>query len=271
MLHLLELEWKKQKDFILFKILLIAYAVFLPGALMIGKKIPVMEGGANMFNPQVMLFHFPTVWDWLGYTGNWLVFFVLGFLGVLLITNEHTYRTLRQNIITGLHRREFLLSKVYFMLAICLAFTAYYSLCAIVIGSLHADTLYFTTIFLNWDMMPRYLLMCLGYMSFGLLVGVLVKRTGIALFVYLTYAMFLEPVLRWALHLRLLKNKSMNFYPLNSFEDLCPVPFTQQAESFLKENDFTMFLSPLEAVVSSCVYIALFIFIAYKRLENSDL
>ena len=271
MLHLLELEWKKQKDFNLFKILLIAYAVLLPGALMIGKKLPTAEEAGFPFNPQTILFQFPTVWEWLGYTGNWLVFFVLGFLGVLLITNEHSYRTLRQNVITGLHRREFFLSKLYFMLVVSFVFTVYYSLCAIVIGSLHADTLYFATIFKNWDLMPRYMLMCMGYMSFGLLVGVLVKRTGIALFVFLTYAMFLEPVIRYALHLRYIANKSMHFYPLNSFEDLCPLPFVKMAEGFVKENNFSWFLTPFEAVTASTIYIVLFLFIAYKRLENSDL
>ncbi len=270
MLHLLQFEWKKQKNFNLFKILMIAYVVLLPGALMIGKKIPMEEG--MPFNPQTMFFEFPTVWQWLGYTGNWLVFFVLGFLGVLLITNEHEYRTLRQNIITGMHRREFFLSKLYFMIAISVVFTVYYSLCALAIGTLHADdTLYFETVFKNWDYMPRYLLMCMGYMSFGLLTGVLIRRTGIALFVFLVYAMFLEPVIRWSLHLRYIKNKSMHFYPLNAFEDLCPVPIAQMTEGFVKQNNFSMLLSPGEAIAASGFYIVLFLFLAYYRLKNSDL
>ncbi|MBI5917112.1 MAG: ABC transporter permease [Bacteroidetes bacterium] len=269
MRHLLQLEWLKQKHYTLFRVLMIAYAVLLPSALMVGKKIQVPAG--SPFNPQTMFFEFPTVWDWLGYIGNWLVFFVLGFLAVLMITNEHSNRTLRQNVITGLHRSEFFWSKVSFMVIVGLAATLFYAGCALVIGLLHADTLYFETVFKSWDMVPRYWLMCMGYMSFGLLVGVLVKRTGLALFLFLTYSMFLEPILRWAVHFQVFKDKSMNFYPLNVFEDLCPLPFSDVAENFMSENNFKLFLTPAEAVVGSVVYISLFLFLSYKRLKNSDL
>ena len=40
--------------------------------------------------------------------------------------------------------------------------------------------------------------MCFGYMSLVLMLGFLVvKRTGIALFLYLAYIMFIELILRW--------------------------------------------------------------------------
>jgi ABC-2 type transport system permease protein len=269
MFHLLQLEWKKQKSYILFKVLIASYVLLLPAVLMIGKKIKMEEG--MPFDPQKVFFEFPTVWDWLGYAGNWLIFFILGFMAVLSITNEHASRTLRQNIITGLHRGEFFRSKLWFIVFISAAATVYYALCALVIGSLHTDIIYLSTVFKEWDIIPRYFLMSAGYMSFGLLVGVLVKRTGIALFVFLGYSMFLEPVLRWAVHFRFLKNKSMHFYPLNSFEDLCPVPFAKLTEGFLKENNFNLFLSPTEAAVTSVVFISLFLWISFLRLKNSDL
>ena len=269
MLHLLQLEWKKQKNYVLFKVLVLAYLLLLPGALMTGKKLNLPEEAP--IRPQTMFFEFPTVWGWLGYNGNWLVFFVFGFLAVLMITNEYSYRTLPQKMITGMHRSSFFVSKLYFMLAICLGATLYYSLCSVVIGLAHADTIYFSTVFKNWDMMPRYFLMSLGYMSFGLMVAVLIRRTGIALFVYLAYTMFLEPVFRWAVHLRLWKHPSVNYYPLNSFEDLCPVPFSPQADWFLKEHNFQLWLSPTLAVILSIGYIGLFLSLSLWRLERSDL
>lgn len=257
------------KDYVLFRIVAISYVVLLPAALFVGKKIPALKGEA--FNPQVIFFNFPSVWDWLGYIGNWLVFFMLGFMAVMLITNEHTYRTLRQNVITGLQRQAFFWSKVQFMAVVSLAATVYYALCALVIGLVHADTIYLSTVFKNAGLAPRYWLMCMGYMSFGMLMGVLIKRTGIALFVYLVYCFVVEPVIRWALHFKFFKGKSMLFYPLNAFEDLCPLPFFDEAESFLKSNNFSLFLSPAEAVITSIIYTGLFLFFSYKRLKNSDL
>ena len=103
MLHLLKLEWLKQKDYLLFKLLVGAYMVFLPASLFIGKK---MDFSSEVpINPVRDFFQFPTIWEWLGYFGNWMVFFVLGFLSVLMVTNEYNNRTLRQNIITGLDRK----------------------------------------------------------------------------------------------------------------------------------------------------------------------
>ncbi len=270
MLHLLKLEWLKQKDYVLFRILTIAYIVLLPAALFVGKKMDLGDGAP--FNPQTQFFHFPTVWAWLGYIGNWMVYFVLGFMSVLLVTNEHSNRTLRQNIITGLKREEFFKSKVVFMAVIALAATIYYAVCALVIGLLHADdALYLSTVFKNVDMVPRFWLMSMGYMSFGLLIGLLVKRTGIALFLYLAYSMVVESILRWVVHLYFFKNVSMNFYPLNAMEDLAPMPLADYADDLMKQQGFRMLLTPMEASVATSIYVLLFLFLSYKRLKNSDL
>ncbi len=270
MIHLLKLEWLKQKDYVLFRILAIAYVVLLPAALFVGKKMDF--GNASPINPQTHFFQFPTVWEWLGYIGNWMVFFVLGFLAVLMVTNEYTNRTLRQNIITGLKRDEFFRSKLFFMVVVALAATIYYAVCALVIGLLHADgTLYFSTVFKNADMVPRYWLMSMGYMSFGLLVGLLTKRTGIALFLYLAYSMVIESILRWVVHLYFFKNISMSFYPLNAMEDLAPLPLADFADDMLRQYNFRMMLTPLEAGIATVIYTSLFLFLGYKRLKNSDL
>ncbi len=269
MWHLISLEWRKQRDYILFKLLVFGYMFMLPGLLMIGKKLEV--SGNVPVNPQVMFFQFPTVWDWLGYTGNWLVFFVFGFMAVLLVTNEYSSKTLRQNIISGLHRNEFIWSKILFMLLISIGATLYYGLSALTIGLLHTPSGDFAQAFQNAGLMPRYFLMTIGYMSFGLLVGVLVKRTSVAVFVFLAYSMFLEPVIRWALHLRFIQNSSFNYYPLNVMEDLCPLPFSGQAQWFLKEKGFELFLSPQNAIIATSVYVLIFFALSLVKLRRTDL
>ena len=159
------------------------------------------------------------------------------------------------------------------MAVAALAATVYYAICSLVIGLFHVgdDTLYLSTIFKNMDYVPRYWLMSMGYMSFGLLVGLLTKKTGIALFVFLGYSMVLELILRWVVHLYFFKNISMSFYPLNAMEDLAPFPMTEFADDLLKQHGFRMLLSPMEAVIATIIYTSLFLFWSYKRLKNSDL
>ncbi len=272
MIHLLKLEWLKQKEYILFKILTIAYFVFLPAILMIGKKIQI-PAGELPFDPQKVLYYFPSVWEWLAYIGNWLVFFIFGFMAVLLITNEHSYRTMRQNVIAGMQRSSWFWSKALFIIAISFGATLYYALCSISIGLIHGigDSIYLSTVFMNSGISIRFFLMCLGYMGFGMLIGILVKRTGIALFAFLGYCFFLEPVLRWVLHMRVFKHESMNYYPINIFEDLCPVPFAEMTDGFTNELGFKMFVDPSLAIVLATGYILLFGWIGFRRLKNVDL
>ena len=269
MFHLLNLEWKKQKDFILFRVLVIVFAVALPSLLFIGKNFKVQEG--MPFDPQIMLFHFPTVWEWLAYIGNWLGHLIFGFMAVLLVTNEHSYRTLRQNVITGMQRSDWFWSKAQFILTTALLATAYYALCAIVIGLMHADTIYLATVFKGaGEMAMRFFLMILGFMSFGMFIGVLVKRTGIAIFLYLAYTMMGESILR-GLHMHFFRHKSWNWYPWNTFEDLCHVPSAEIANEFLEEEGVEFFLNPTMAMTLATAYILLFGWLSYRRLQRSDL
>jgi hypothetical protein len=108
-------------------------------------------------------------------------------------------------------------------------------------------------------------------MIFGLLIGLLIRRTGIAIFLYFSYILFLERILRWLIHMNIVQDKSMHFYPINATIDLVPVPFSQQAEMFMKQNGFSLFLSPTEAVITTLIYMGLFLFLAWQLLQKRDL
>lgn len=268
MLYLLKLEWIKLNKLLSFRIFTLFYFILLPAILLTGKRI-------DQLPPPLMtnevFFIFPTVWEYLGYVGNWLCFFFFGFLSIIVITTEYSYRTMRQNIITGLSRRQYFLGKVYFILCMSLMATAYYALCALLIGYFNTSSVYWHKVWQHADYIPRYFLMCWGYMSFGLMIGFLAKRTGIALFLYLAYIMFIELILRWGVHLQLVKHRSMHFYPMNAVEDLVPLPFTQMADQFLSQYGFRLFLSPTEAAATVVAYSLAFVGLAWLMVKRADL
>jgi len=270
MLYLFQLEWLKQKKFIIFRVMILFYLIALPALLLMGKSIELGKNPPPFLASTDIFYVFPTVWLWLGYIGNWLSFFFLGFLAVLMVTNEQNNRTLRQNIITGLSRKEYYLSKVIFIVFLAFCSTLYFTICALTFGFIHTETIYFSTVLKNADYIYRYFLMCMGYMSFGFLLGILIRRTGIALFLYITYIMVLESILRYT-QLYFFKSRSMHFYPLNAIEDLIPIPFSEMAEGFIQKNGFSLFLSPSEAIIASLIYIVLFLFLSYKWLQRIDL
>lgn len=268
MLHLIKLEWKKFRNYRVFKVMIGFYIVLLPLLLLLFKNIPELPRELDSFDS---FFMFPTIWSYLGYIGNWLCFFFLGFIAVIIVTSEFGNRTLKQNIITGLSRKEYFMAKVSFMLSIAFFATLYYLLVGLIIGFFNTRTIYISKVLEAWDMIPRYYLMCIGYMSFGLMMGFLIRRTGIAIFLYLSYVMFIELVIRWAFHLKMFQHKSVHFYPMNAVEDLIPMPFPGQIDDFVREFKFEFFLSPVEAVITTLVYTSLFLFVCYRRVTKSDL
>jgi len=268
MYFLLQLEWKKLYKLTAFRIFMAFYLVLLPAILLTGKQIKELP--PPILTNEVF-FIFPTVWEYLGYLGNWLCFFFFGFLAIIMVTTEYSNKTMRQNIITGLSRRQYFLSKAYFIIVISLLATLYYALCALVIGYFNTETIYWHKVWQNADYIPRYFLMCLGYMTFGLFLGFLLKRTGIAIFLYLAYIMFVELILRWGVHFQIFKHRSMHFYPMNAVEDLMPAPFTEVAEEFVSNQGFSFFLKPEEAVITTIVYTCLFLWLSYRLIRRSNL
>jgi len=263
------LEWAKFKSNVVFRVLVIMYLALLPLKLITGNEL-------KEFTPPFMseprFFEFPDIFNYLGYIGNWLVFFSLGFFAVFFITSEYHNKTLRQNIITGVSRKNFYYGKIGFLFMISFGATLYYWILSMVFGYINTDPLEWSMIAEGLEMVPRYFLMTFGYCVFGAFLGFIVRKSGIAIFVYFTWAMFIEVLIRWGLHYRyILKNKSMHFYPLNAMEDLVPIPFDDITRQMMNEMNIAVFLSPGEAIITTIVYIALFLSVAYWYFIKADL
>lgn len=271
MWHLLQLEWKKFKYYRTFKVMAILYVVLLPLILIVAKAFfAQVEAPVDFINLKTIQ-RFPEIWGYLAYIGNWLSFFFLGFIGVLSVTTEFANKTLRQNIINGVTRNEFFTGKILLIFTVSLLATLYFAFVGFTFGFIYTENLYLSKILNGSSQIFYYFLMCLGYMVFGFFLGVLLRRTGLALFLYLIYVIFLEGVIRWAIHGKIIFNKSINFYPMNALEDLSPIPIAKIINNITQDNNFSFLLSKTEATITSIIYISIFIFIAYKIIKRSDL
>ena len=270
-LQLITLEWKKFRHYAAFKVISLMYILLLPGLMLVGKTIQIPKE----FGTTDLFFIFPDIWKYQGYLGNWLSFFFLGFFGILLVTNEYSFKTLRQNIITGMSRKEFFVGKISFIAFVCLVVTLYYTLVSLAFGITHTETIYFTKVVQNIDYIFRYFLMCFSYTIFAFFIGTLTRRTGIALFLYLSYVMFIELFIRYAVHLKALSspNKTIHFYPMNATEDLVPFnfPMNNFAAGFTEKHNISVFLTSTEAIITTIFYTSIFMFLAYHIYQKRDL
>lgn len=266
--YLLKLEWLKVKNYMPFIVLMGMYLILLPSLMLVGKSISFGEKDVFNINSYYM---FPNVWQTLGYVGNWLSYFILGFISVLTVTNEFSNRTLRQNIISGVSRTDFFLSKLYFIIAISGVITLYYILIALGYGIVYTETVYMSKVMDNIDMVPRFFLMCLSFMSLGLLLGVTLRKTGIALFLYFAYIMFIERIIRFLIIGKIFGQDVTLYAPMSATNDLTPVPIPKVVEGLTSTAKVRMFLDPSEAIVVASVFLCIFFYLAYWQLKKRDL
>jgi ABC-2 type transport system permease protein len=272
MLHLLHLEWLKSRNNNALRVAAILYLALMP-------LVPLMvRGDDNSGGDSLLRFQdlvaFPTAFAFLGYIGSWVGFILIGYLSIQLIAQEYSYRTARQNVMDGLSRHEFLLSKLFAILFLALAATLWYALVALGYGLLYTETIYASAVQKLGPNALRYFLMMLGYASFAALLAFLTRRSGLSILLYLAYIFFLEPILRWGIHNNIAPSRAIHFYPLNAIEDLMPPPLASQFINVVgnaQGDSSTLYLSATEASISTLVYVTLFWLAAYKLFQQRDL
>lgn len=270
-LHLIKLEWKKFKANSVVQLLMGMYVLLMPSIIFFGKEVtnlpPPLPNNSIFFN-------FPTIWDYQGYIGNWMVFFFLGFIAIFMVTSEVSNKTLRQSIIIGMTRKQFFIGKLSTVVLIGIFATAVYAISTFLIGAFHAEDFSFSAAMDNDWAISRFFLMSLGYLCFGLMLGFTIRKSGIAIFFYLSYIMFIELIMRWWLHYYVMdiQNNSMHYYPMNAIEDIMPNPFYKYAEFLPRQDlDFNFLLTMEQATITSIVYVLLFIGVSWWSFKTKDI
>ena len=265
---LLQLEWLKIRNYRPFWVLSGAFVLIMAAFMPFIRSIKAPK---EVFDLSTSLM-FPNVWHNLAYWGNWAAFFSIGFLSVLSITNEFEFKTLRQSVISGLSRTDVFLSKLLFIVSLSAAATLVYALLGLLFGSITTETIYWSRVSEGLSWMGNYFMMCLGFSSFALFLGTLLRRSGVSLFLLLTWEFFIEPILRFALHNKLIaQNETMHYYPMKAFNSLIPVPLPKAASAMVNGGELKMILDTNTAMVVATFYISLLLFGTYYLLKNRDL
>src|SRR5271170_1366948 len=139
MLHLLKIDLKKLTNYRTFWVVCGLYFFTLAFVTASGMEFlkwlasKGAEFGANININRIPLYHFPDVWQNLVFISG-MFKIVLAIMVVISITNEFQYRTIRQNIIDGMSRWEFLQSKMLTNILLSLMSVAMVFLIALVTG-----------------------------------------------------------------------------------------------------------------------------------------
>ena len=262
MLQLLKIEWLKLRHYRTFWVLSILYMVSVFAAGFIGYSIEkrTLENAKEIKMIAGTSFGFPDVWQSVSWLSSLLVF-LPALLIVTFVTNEFVYKTHRQNIIDGWNRNQFIKVKVALIVILSVLATLMVFLTSLFIGFLGEGSFSFEDV----KYVGYFLVQSLSYNGVALLFAVLLKRTGLALGLFLAYAYFLENLIGNLLDWRI-ASKPGSYLPLNSTDNLIPFPF-------IKNLTKQIMAQPDENILLLCagIYLGIYIFITFWKFRKEDL
>src|SRR5690606_180720 len=124
--------------------------------------------------------NFPYIWHFNTYVAGGLKLF-LAIVIVSMMANEYSYGTLKQNLIDGMSKKEFALSKFLTVLLFAFGSTVFGFILSLILGLSFSSYTEVGIIFSDLEYLLAYFLKLTGFFSFCLFLGILVKRSAFAL------------------------------------------------------------------------------------------
>ena len=202
-------------------------------------------------DPRILpIYDFPDVWQNITFIAARLKIF-LAFIVIISLTNEITYKTFRQNIIDGLNRVEFMFSKITMIFVLSLANTLLVFLVGLINGLIYSHDKSLVAIFGNMEFLGAFFLNVFIFLIFSFLVGLIIKRTGIAIVFLGIYATFMEPIATLIFkHMPKLPAffaEIAPYFPTQALRDLIPNPYPRYIL-----QDFQEYIAFSNVAIVSC-------------------
>ena len=278
MLRLLSIELHKIKYNKSAKIISIVYFILITFIALIA-SVEFKFGEFNFRIADQGIFNFPFIWHF----NTWIAGILKLFLAIVIVSmmaNEYSNRTLKQNLIDGLSKKEFVISKFLTVVLFSLVSTLFVFIVSLILGLVFSDYNEIGIIFSDTEYLLAYFINLVGFFSFCLFIGILVKRSAFALGFLLIWSI-IEGIIYGFLKWEMFKNTNladniMQLFPLASMSNLIKEPFSrlgavQSAASQLGEvfdKDYSIqFITVLIVLIWTC----LFVYGSYAILKKRDL
>lgn len=234
------------------------------------------------------IFNFPFIWHFNTFIAAFFKLF-LAVVIVSMVSNEYSNRTLKQNLIDGLSKKEFIASKLIMVVVFSALSTLFVTLISAILGGIYSDYTEWSLIMLDLQFLGLYFLKLIGFFSLCLFLGILIKRSAFALGVLIVLAIaeqiafgiggellyefmtFEEKSDAFAL-----AQEIKSFFPLQASFNLIHEPFTRLSavQSVVKELGETMeldYYTSAKEIGLASLYAFLYIWGSYKLIQRRDL
>jgi len=277
MIRLLQIEFQKIWKNRAGRILTIAYFVLL-SLLTLISIIDFNFIGIDVRLADLGFFNFPFIWHGNTYIAAILKIF-LAVVIVSMMSNEYSYGTLKQNLIDGLSKKEFILSKFITVVLFSIISSIFIFIITLILGLSFSSYDEFNIIIKDIDYVFAYFIKLVGFFSFCLFIGILIKRSAFALG-FLVLWNVIEFFFTLILY-QFLPNKTVEIInrllPLESMSQLILNPvrrfsliknFEQQMGATENLNDYSV--NYIQILIVIC-WIVIFMLMSYKIIQKRDL
>ena len=276
MLRLLSIEFFKLKHNKASKVLTIFYFGLLSSIALLS-ALKVEFGPFNFKLAEQGIFDFPYIWHFNTYFAAILKFFLLLVI-VSMVANEYSNKTLKQNLIDGLSKKEYVLSKFYMTVVMSFISTVFVFIVSLLLGLIYSEDKSVGLIFTDLQYFLGFFIKLISFFSFGLFMGIWIKRSAFAIGALFIFYI-IEGIIGLFLSFSLNKETTefiKSIFPFNSSESLIPNPiprldFIKQASNqfgVIQGQDYGV---PIFNVIISLLWSALFIYGAYALIKKRDL
>lgn len=280
MLRLLDIEFHKFRYSMSSKVITIIYLCIVCFLMLLG-FYKVNVNGSEISLADLGIFNFPYIWHLATFMLSFLKF-LIAIVIVSLTASEYSNRTLKQNLIDGLSKKELILSKFYFVLSLAAVVTLLVFIVCLILGLLNSDFTEAGIIFRDLEYVGAFFISHLTFFSMCLFAGILVKRSAFALGLIGIWSIFeliiqgisnfLDGFYSWNIW-----ENIENFLPITSTWYLITEPFSRV--SVVKSGIETLSEGAFEKdygvqwinVIVGLVWTGLFIYWSYALLKRRDL
>lgn len=275
MLRLIDLELQKLLQSKVSKVLIFV-SFILPFTVLVLSSIKInFFGFFTLELGELGIFNFPIIWHITTFFASYFKLF-FAIVVVSMIGNEYSNKTIKQNLIDGLSKKEFILSKFYTIVFFSLLSTILMSVASFLIGLYYSSYNEASIIIRETEFLLAYFVKLVGFFSLCLFFGMLVKRSAFALaFLFILY--LVEWLVFWGAY-EVFGNaesawKVKGFMPLESMYNLINQPFQRIIMTKYPDNmdlayDYAVHWYEFAIVIA---WTALFVFLSYRLLKKRDL
>ncbi|BFP42341.1 ABC transporter permease [Flavobacteriaceae bacterium GF1] len=275
--RLLQIEFIKLWNNRASKVLIVSYFIILTSIALIA-AIKFDIGPVKFHLAEIGIFNFPYIWHFNTFVTAFFKLF-LAIVIVSMMANEYSNKTIKQNLIDGLSKKEFILSKFLTVLSFAAISTVFVFVVSLILGLVYSDFNELSIIFSDLEFVLAFFVKLVGFFSFCLFLGILVKRSAFALGFLILWQIsegIIRGLMRWKLFDGDTTERVMAFFPLQSMFNLIKEPITRLeavqtvADQVGESIELDYYVHWYEFLIV-LVWTFIFIYLSYALLKKRDL